>query len=77
MPNLGVFRLTFFRKNYYHIFEINTLKNEFVKNEFSTNTLISGVGSIFSNDPGSAFSEGPSPGSGPGLGPLSKVCRFF
>ena len=72
MPNLGVFRLKFFRKNYYHIFEINTLKNE-----FSTNTLISGVGSIFSNDPGSAFSEGPSLGSGPGLGPLSKVCRFF
>ena len=41
------------------IFETSTL--EFVKNEFSVNTMNCGIGSAFSEGPRSTFSEGSSP----------------
>ena len=66
MPYLGIFGLEF--KKTIVIFEINTL--QFVKNESLTHTVNFGIGSAFSKGPGSAFSED----SGPGPGPLYKVC---
>ena len=68
MP-LGIFGLEFHKSIV--IFEISTL--EFVKNESLIYTVNFGIGSGFSKDSGSAFSEGPSPGPGP----LYKVCRFY
>ena len=53
----------------YCIFEIGSL--EFIKNEFSTDTVNFDIGTAFSKGPGSLFSEDP----GPGPGPLYKVCR--
>ena len=53
----------------YLIFEISTLK--FVKNGSLTHTVNFGLGSAFSTDPRSAFSEGP----GQCPGPLYKVCQ--
>lgn len=50
------------------IFVISTL--EYVRNEFLTHPLSFGLGSTFSKDQGSSFSEG----SKPGLGPLYKEC---
>ena len=53
----------------YCIFEIGSL--EFIKNEFSTDTVNFDIGTAFSKGPGSLFSEDP----GPGPGPFYKVCR--
>ena len=60
MPYLGIFGLEF--QKTIVIFQISTLK--FVN---------IGVGSAFAKGPGSTFSGGPFPGSGPG--PLYNVCR--
>ena len=67
--SFGYFCARIFFKN--AIFEISTL--EFIKNEFLTYTRNFAIGSAFSNDPGFAFSQGPSPG--PALGPFYKVCH--
>ena len=64
MPYLGIFGLEF--QKTIVIFEISTL--EFVKYESLTHTVNFGIGSAFSKDPWSVFSEG--------LGPLYKVCRL-
>ena len=70
MPHLGIFGLEFEKS---HVqFEISTLK--FVKSEWLFHTVNFGIGSAFSKDPESVFSEGP--GSGLGLVPLYKVCRL-
>ena len=69
MPDLGIFGVEFLKGIV--IFEISTLK--FVKAESLTHTVNFGIGSAFSEGPGSAFSEGSGPGPGPG--PLSKVCQ--
>ena len=66
MSFLGIFGLEFEKTTV--IFEIHTL--EFIKNEFSTQTVNFGIGSIFSEVSGSDFSEGP----GLGKGSLYKVC---
>ena len=73
MPFFGIFDqkclvLVFLGKNFKRsivIFEISTLK--FFKNESLTHTVNCSVGSVFSKGTGSAFSEGPGPGSGLGL----------
>ena len=66
MLSFGIFWLEF-EKNIL-IFEISTLK--FVVSVSLTHTVESGIGSIFSKGPGSAFSEG----LGPNPGPRYKVC---
>ena len=66
MPYLSTFAQKFSKTIV--IFEISTL--EFVKNESLTQTVDFGIGSAFSKGPGSAFSGD----SGPGPGPLYKVC---
>ena len=62
MPYLGIFGLDFFKTIV--IFEISTLK--FIKNESLTHAVNFGLGS--------AFSECPGLGLGPG--PLYKVCHY-
>ena len=68
MPYLGTFGLGL--SEIVVTFEIRTL--EFVKNEFSTHTMNSGIGSAFSKVLASPFSEG----LGPAPGPLYKVCHL-
>ena len=69
MPNLGIIALEFLRA----IVLFETSKLEFAKHESLTHTMNFGIGSTFSKDLGSAFSEGLDPGPGP----LYKVCRIY
>ena len=61
MPYFGLFGLELSKTIV--IFEISTLKLD--KNESLTHTGNFGIGSAFTKDPGSAFTEGPGPGPGP------------
>ena len=57
-------------KSYCHIWNQHSRISQEQVFKSLTHAVNFGIGSAFSKDPGSSFSEGP----GPGLGPLYKVC---